>query len=305
MDTNDSLSVIIQNNIKPIIILVVVVTILAVFMIISIAKLIINVVSQYKDIHLGPIKLSSKKIKEVGNEFGDTVIQCDKKQVPIKFFITILDAILSSQLTYIIKNCVDTASKIEKYVEDFENFALEKINNFIISIKQDYHQRVIELIKKFPHDENDTFWMRNTPEFSFLNNVLASFETRFVNTCKNIMRKSDFINFKLENLNAKEYLDELKDCVFKCIDPAKVYETRFNVNEFNNAFSAVNDKFNHEMGLLLLDISTAKTEMVDKREMILKDIDDITTSAVTTIIDTLLSKVFESDRTIDYYRQDN
>jgi len=303
---NETLNYILQQNIKPVIFLATIIVFAIIFLVIGIIYLVMRGVSGYKELNIGPIKLKNKNAQEENSE-GETELKYvdssnNNNTISVNVFINILDVILSSQLKLVIRNCIDASEKLEKIYKAYDDYVEAEFNRVLLSLKNEYYTVLLNLINEIYAKKGEENSVKKSNEYVFVSSLLDEFEKHWKMVAKEITRRNGFVEFKIDTTRSENYIKDMKNCIFNCIDASKISYTEFDMDTLKAKLTEVNDRFNHNIEVMLLELSDAKIKMFDKRDYQLRKIDEITNSATTNILNGILSKFLNSKKTIEEIR---
>ena len=308
---NDFIKNLIYNNMKPIFALLILVIIITVFVIFAVISFFRNIFGQYKEVELGPFKLKGNFDKRGGKEeINGDALKFNNTSISINAFIGIFETLLNAELKVIIRNCINISDKINKYREEFSKYASERINVFTTNLKHEYYSKLIKLVEDLQlQTENNSDEktqgsanrrIKDTKEFSFITELLFTFEHKFVNMLKSFTENEEMDTESNVPYNPPSYIvDNIKSCIFTCEDPIKLNETRFDNKVFRKTILEVNENLGREVQNFMSDIFNAKKRMVEKQQKEMSNMDDITNKSISNIINGVLSKLF------NYIKVDN
>lgn len=276
------------------------------FGIVSIIYFVVKIISNCKEVSIGPFKI--KKGNETnGSNQEIKYVTHNNNTISVNVFINIIDIILSSQLRLIIHNCIESSKKLESIYEDYDTYVDVEFNKILKQLKNSYYSVMIEMIENLPVKDNDAKKenINKTEEYIFISSVLEEFEKHWKAVAKEITRRSGFSDLKLDITKADEYIKEIGNCIFNCIDVTKLDTTSFDFKILREKLSEVNDHYTHAIEMMFLQLSEAKTRMFDKRDYQLKKIDEMVAETTNNIINNIMSKFLATKKTVEDIRKES
>ena len=264
---------------------------------------IFKIISNFKEINIGNFRL---KKGDKDNKKEIEYVAHNNNTISVNVFINIIDIILSSQLRLIIHNCIESSKTLESIYEDYDKYVDIEFNKILKQLKNSYYNVMVEMMNDLPVKAEGIKdrKMDKPEEFMFISSLLEEFEKHWKEVAKEITRRSGFSDLKLDISKADEYIKEIKNCIFNCIDVSKLDTTTFNFKTLREKLNSVNEYYTHTFEMMFLQLSEAKTRMFDKRDYQLKKIDDMVAETTNNIINSIMSKFLGTKKTIEDVRKE-
>lgn len=260
-----------------------------------IVKLFEKLLSKTEYIKLGFLTFKNKK-----NTNNETKI--NNHEVDINIFIKILDVIMSAELEKFSSEIITATKDIRKIEDTYDDQAHNIFNKILNSVKTEYHDRL--LVVAMNTTGFDLIRIKNSREYFFILDLLRDFEIDWLKCSKEITRRNGFIEFLNDKNKSKDYIEELQECIFQCIDSRKLDMTEIKRDELEESLKTVNVEMYSSLEKMFTNLANLKKLMLLKREAKLKYIDDTVKNSATNIImmikTRILSNMFDSTSQIQH-----
>lgn len=254
-----------------------------------IVKLFEKLLSKTEYIKLGFLTFKNKK--NINNE-----TKINTHEVDINIFIKILDVIMSAELEKFSSEIITATKDIRKIEDTYDDQAHNIFNKILNSVKTEYHDRL--LVVAMNTTGFDLIKIKNSREYFFILDLLRDFEIDWLKCSKEITRRNGFIEFLNDKNKSKDYIEELQECIFQCIDSRKLDMTEIKRDELEESLKTVNVEMYSSLEKMFTNLANLKKLMLLKREAKLKYIDDTVKNSATNIImmikTRILSNMFDS-----------
>ena len=254
-----------------------------------ITKLFEKLLSKTEYIKLGFLTFKNKK--NINNE-----TKINTHEVDINIFIKILDVIMTAELEKFSSEIITATKDIRKIEDTYDDQAHNIFNKILNSVKTEYHDRL--LVVAMNTTGFDLIKIKNSREYFFILDLLRDFEIDWLKCSKEITRRNGFIEFLNDKNKSKDYIEELQECIFQCIDSRKLDMTEIKRDELEESLKTVNVEMYSSLEKMFTNLANLKKLMLLKREAKLKYIDDTVKNSATNIImmikTRILSNMFDS-----------
>ena len=260
-----------------------------------ITKLFEKLLSKTEYIKLGFLTFKNKK-----NTNNETKI--NNHEVDINIFIKILDVIMTAELEKFSSEIISATKDIRKIEDTYDDQAHNIFNKILNSVKTEYHDRL--LVVAMNTTGFDLIRIKNSREYFFILDLLRDFEIDWLKCSKEITRRNGFIEFLNDKNKSKDYIEELQECIFQCIDSRKLDMTEIKRDELEESLKTVNVEMYSSLEKMFTNLANLKKLMLLKREAKLKYIDDTVKNSATNIImmikTRILNNMFDSTSQIQH-----
>ena len=260
-----------------------------------IVKLFEKLLSKTEYIKLGFLTFKNKK--NINNE-----TKINTHEVDINIFIKILDVIMTAELEKFSSEIITATKDIRKIEDTYDDQAHNIFNKILNSVKTEYHDRL--LVVAMNTTGFDLIRIKNSREYFFILDLLRDFEIDWLKCSKEITRRNGFIEFLNDKNKSKDYIEELQECIFQCIDSRKLDMTEIKRDELEESLKTVNVEMYSSLEKMFTNLANLKKLMLLKREAKLKYIDDTVKNSATNIImmikTRILNNMFDSTSQIQH-----
>lgn len=258
-------------------------------------KLFEKLLSKTEYIKLGFLTFKNKK--NINNE-----TKINTHEVDINIFIKILDVIMTAELEKFSSEIITATKDIRKIEDTYDDQAHNIFNKILNSVKTEYHDRL--LVVAMNTTGFDLIRIKNSREYFFILDLLRDFEIDWLKCSKEITRRNGFIEFLNDKNKSKDYIEELQECIFQCIDSRKLDMTEIKRDELEESLKTVNVEMYSSLEKMFTNLANLKKLMLLKREAKLKYIDDTVKNSATNIImmikTRILNNMFDSTSQIQH-----
>jgi len=251
---------------------------------IAIFKLFERLLSKSEYIKLGLFTIKNKK------EQRDVAQR--NHEVDMYVFIRILDIIMTTELEKLCTDVITATKDVRKIEDTYDEQAHNIFNRTLNSIKTEYHDRL--LVVAMNTTGFDLLKIKNTREYLFILDLLRDFENEWMRCSKEITRRNGFIEFLNDKNKSRDYIEELQECIFQCIDSRKLDMTDIKRESIEESLKIVNNELYSSLEKMFTNLANLKKSMLLKRESKLKYIDDIIKSSAMEIITTVKTKIIDN-----------
>lgn len=259
--------------------------ILVIFVFLSlITKVFEKLLSKSEYIKLGFFKIQNKKDQNQS--------QVNNHEVDMNVFIRILDVIMTAELEKFASEVITATKDIRKIEDTYDDQAHNIFNKTLNNIKTEYHDRL--LVVAMNTTGFDLLKIKNTREYFFILDLLRDFEIDWIKCSKEITRRNGFVEFLNDKNKSRDYIEELQECIFQCIDSRKLDMTEIKRDDIETSLKDVNNEMYSSLEKMFTNLANLKKSMLLKREAKLKYIDDTINSSATDIITTVKTKVIDN-----------
>lgn len=259
--------------------------ILVIFVFLSlITKVFEKLLSKSEYIKLGFFKIQNKKDQNQS--------QVNNHEVDMNVFIRILDVIMTAELEKFASEVITATKDIRKIEDTYDDQAHNIFNKTLNNIKTEYHDRL--LVVAMNTTGFDLLKIKNTREYFFILDLLRDFEIDWIKCSKEITRRNGFIEFLNDKNKSRDYIEELQECIFQCIDSRKLDMTEIKRDDIETSLKDVNNEMYSSLEKMFTNLANLKKSMLLKREAKLKYIDDTINTSATDIITTVKTKVIDN-----------
>lgn len=250
-----------------------------------IVKLFEKLLSKTEYIKLGFLTFKNKK--NINNE-----TKINTHEVDINIFIKILDVIMSAELEKFSSEIITATKDIRKIEDTYDDQAHNIFNKILNSVKTEYHDRL--LVVAMNTTGFDLIKIKNSREYFFILDLLRDFEIDWLKCSKEITRRNGFIEFLNDKNKSKDYIEELQECIFQCIDSRKLDMTEIKRDELEESLKTVNVEMYSSLEKMFTNLANLKKLMLLKREAKLKYIDDTVKNSATNIIMMIKTRILNN-----------
>ena len=244
---NIALTSFLSENMKYVIIGILILAIGLAGVVFLIVKFVLHILNRTKEIDIGPFKIQNfehTSDNETGQknpeEKGDKNNKHKHYKIPIAHgtsisvntFLNILDLVLSSELHSIISHCIAASDELNKIGLRYDLQCESIFNRMFLNLKNEYYIGMMNIAMKTLNLDHER--IKCTREYFFICDLLFDFEERWKKTAKEITRRNGFVEFKTDISRSKNYINELENCAFQCIDIEKLDLTDLKKEDIDN-----------------------------------------------------------------------
>ena len=236
------------------------------------------------------IKLGFLTFKNKNHINGETKI--NNHEVDINIFIQILDVIMTAELEKFSSEIITSTKDIRKIEDTYDDQAHNIFNKTLNTVKTEYHDRL--LVIAMNTTGFDLLRIKNSREYFFILDLLRDFEIDWLKCSKEITRRNGFIEFLNDKNKSKDYIEELQECIFQCIDSRKLDMTEIKRDELEESLKTVNTEMYNSLEKMFTNLANLKKTMLLKREAKLKHIDDTVKNSAANIITMIKTRILDN-----------
>lgn len=251
----------------------------------SIVKIFEKLLSKTEYIKLGFLTFKNK------NHINDET-KINNHEVDINIFIQILDVIMTAELEKFSSEIITSTKDIRKIEDTYDDQAHNIFNKTLNTVKTEYHDRL--LVIAMNTTGFDLLRIKNSREYFFILDLLRDFEIDWLKCSKEITRRNGFIEFLNDKNKSKDYIEELQECIFQCIDSRKLDMTEIKRNELEESLKTVNTEMYNSLEKMFTNLANLKKTMLLKREAKLKHIDDTVKNSAANIITIIKTRIIDN-----------
>ena len=251
----------------------------------SIVKIFEKLLSKTEYIKLGFLTFKNK------NHINDET-KINNHEVDINIFIQILDVIMTAELEKFSSEIITSTKDIRKIEDTYDDQAHNIFNKTLNTVKTEYHDRL--LVVAMNTTGFDLLRIKNSREYFFILDLLRDFEIDWLKCSKEITRRNGFIEFLNDKNKSKDYIEELQECIFQCIDSRKLDMTEIKRDELEESLKTVNTEMYNSLEKMFTNLANLKKTMLLKREAKLKHIDDTVKNSATNIITIIKTRILDN-----------
>ena len=251
----------------------------------SIVKIFEKLLSKTEYIKLGFLTFKNK------NHINDET-KINNHEVDINIFIQILDVIMTAELEKFSSEIITSTKDIRKIEDTYDDQAHNIFNKTLNNVKTEYHDRL--LVVAMNTTGFDVLRIKNIREYFFILDLLRDFEIDWLKCSKEITRRNGFIEFLNDKNKSKDYIEELQECIFQCIDSRKLDMTEIKRDELEESLKTVNTEMYNSLEKMFTNLANLKKTMLLKREAKLKHIDDTVKNSATNIITMIKTRILDN-----------
>lgn len=300
---NIALTSFLSENMKYVIIGILILAIGLAGVVFLIVKFVLHILNRTKEIDIGPFKIQNfehTSDDETGQknpeEKGDKNNKHKHYKIPIargtsisvNTFLNILDLVLSSELHSIISHCIAASDELNKIGLRYDLQCESIFNRMFLNLKNEYYIGMMNIAMKTLNLDHER--IKCTREYFFICDLLFDFEERWKKTAKEITRRNGFVEFKTDISRSKNYINELENCAFQCIDIEKLDLTDLKKEDIDNCIKQINETQTGKLQLMFTELAELKIQMFSKRNYQLQVIDDLTSKSTDFILNELMEK---------------
>lgn len=251
----------------------------------SIVKIFEKLLSKTEYIKLGFLTFKNK------NHINDET-KINNHEVDINIFIQILDVIMTAELEKFSSEIITSTKDIRKIEDTYDDQAHNIFNKTLNTVKTEYHDRL--LVIAMNTTGFDLLRIKNSREYFFILDLLRDFEIDWLKCSKEITRQNGFVEFLNDKNKSKDYIEELQECIFQCIDSRKLDMTEIKRDELEESLKTVNTEMYNSLEKMFTNLANLKKTMLLKREAKLKHIDDTVKNSATNIITMIKTRILDN-----------
>ena len=251
----------------------------------SIVKIFEKLLSKTEYIKLGFLTFKNK------NHINDET-KINNHEVDINIFIQILDVIMTAELEKFSSEIITSTKDIRKIEDTYDDQAHNIFNKTLNTVKTEYHDRL--LVIAMNTTGFDLLKIKNSREYFFILDLLRDFEIDWLKCSKEITRRNGFIEFLNDKNKSKDYIEELQECIFQCIDSRKLDMTEIKRDELEESLKTVNTEMYNSLEKMFTNLANLKKTMLLKREAKLKHIDDTVKNSAANIITIIKTRILDN-----------
>lgn len=251
----------------------------------SIVKIFEKLLSKTEYIKLGFLTFKNK------NHINDET-KINNHEIDINIFIQILDVIMTAELEKFSSEIITSTKDIRKIEDTYDDQAHNIFNKTLNTVKTEYHDRL--LVIAMNTTGFDLLRIKNSREYFFILDLLRDFEIDWLKCSKEITRRNGFIEFLNDKNKSKDYIEELQECIFQCIDSRKLDMTEIKRDELEESLKTVNKEMYNSLEKMFTNLANLKKTMLLKREAKLKHIDDTVKNSAANIITMIKTRILDN-----------
>ena len=252
---------------------------------ISIVKIFEKLLSKTEYIKLGFLTFKNKK--NINSE-----AKINNHEVDINMFIRILDVIMTAELEKFSSEIISSTKEIRKIEDTYDEQSHNIFNKTLNTVKTEYHDRL--LVVAMNTTGFDLLKIKNSREYFFILDLLRDFEIDWLKHSKEITRRNGFIEFLNDKNKSKDYIEELQECIFQCIDSRKLDMTEIKRDELEESLKTVNVEMYNSLEKMFTNLANLKKSMLLKREAKMKYIDDTVKNSAINIITIIKTRILNN-----------
>ena len=231
--------------------------------------------------------LTFKNNKNVNNE-----TKINNHEIDINIFIRILDVVMTAELEKFSSEVITATKDIRKIEDTYDDQAHNIFNKILNTVKTEYHDRL--LVVAMNTTGFDLLRIKDSREYFFILDLLRDFEIDWLKSSKEITRRNGFVEFLNDKNKSKDYIEELQECIFQCIDSRKLDMTEIKRDELEESLKTVNTEMYNSLEKMFTNLANLKKTMLLKREAKLKHIDDTVKNSATNIIMMIKTRILNN-----------
>ena len=251
----------------------------------SIVKIFEKLLSKTEYIKLGFLTFKNKS--HINDE-----TKINNHEIDINIFIQILDVIMTAELEKFSSEIIISTKDIRKIEDTYDDQAHNIFNKTLNTVKTEYHDRL--LVIAMNTTGFDLLRIKNSREYFFILDLLRDFEIDWLKCSKEITRRNGFIEFLNDKNKSKDYIEELQECIFQCIDSRKLDMTEIKRDELEESLKTVNTEMYNSLEKMFTNLANLKKTMLLKREAKLKHIDDTVKNSAANIITMIKTRILDN-----------
>ena len=251
----------------------------------SIVKIFEKLLSKTEYIKLGFLTFKNKKDVNIEPKINN-------HEVDINTFIQILDIIMTAELEKFSSEIITATKEIRKIEDTYDDQAHNIFNKTLNTVKTEYHDRL--LVIAMNTTGFDLLRIKNSREYFFILDLLRDLEIDWLKCSKEITRRNGFIEFLNDKNKSKDYIEELQECIFQCIDSRKLDMTEIKRDELEESLKTVNTEMYNSLEKMFTNLANLKKTMLLKREAKLKHIDDTVKNSAANIITMIKTRILDN-----------
>ena len=246
--------------------------------------LIKKVICNLSYVKIGKLILKSKKPEN--NQ------QCNgmpEQFININTFIGILDIIMSVELERIIVSSINATNEIRDVENEYTTDSLNVYERAFSVIESDYHHGLVDLACK--KTNFDMGRIKSTREYFFIMDLMREYHYIWMQQAKDISRRNGFVEFITDKSKSKEYIDELNNSIYRCIDMGKLESTSITRDEIKTVIDNCAISSRASLECMFVNLATMKMNMLKKRTDKLTYIDNSVKTSVVKILKDVRDKL--------------
>ena len=251
----------------------------------STVKIFEKLLSKTEYIKLGFLTFKNKK--HINDE-----TKINNHEIDINIFIQILDVIMTAELEKFSSEIITSTKDIRKIEDTYDEQAHNIFNKTLNTVKTEYHDRL--LVVAMNTTGFDLLRIKNSREYFFILDLLRDFEIDWLKCSKEITRRNGFIEFLNDKNKSKDYIEELQECIFQCIDSRKLDMTEIKRDELEESLKTVNTEMYNYLEKMFTNLANLKKTMLLKREAKLNYIDDTVKNSAANIITIIKTRILDN-----------
>lgn len=213
-------------------------------------------------------------------------------EVDMNMFIRILDIIMTSELEKMATDVITATKDIRKIEDTYDEQTYNIFNKTLNTVRGEYHDRLVMMAMNVTGF--DLLKIKNTREYFFIMDLLRNFELEWMKTSKEITRRNGFVEFLNDKTRSRDYIEELQECIYQCIDSRKLDMTDLKKENVEEAIDVVNKDIYVILEKMFTNLANLKKSMLLKREAKLKYIDETIKTSAMDIIMTVKTKIIDN-----------
>lgn len=248
-----------------------------------------NTLGKAETIKIGKIELKNRKT----NFDCKHVTQVDSAgtTIDINSFMNILDMIMTVKIERISANSVALSNEIHVIEVQYDLRVQDIFSKMFSIVESELQDRLVQLACESTNI--DIIKIKNTREYFFIQFLLREYEKVWNEQAKEITRRNGFVEFLEDKSKAKNYICELNNSIYQCLDMGNLESTDIKKSDIDRVVQECNEKHYLIMEKMFLNLAGIKKSMLikrkDKLDFIDHDIKDITKNILQDIYDKILT----------------
>lgn len=295
-----------SNDVAKLLLVTMVVCIFGETIIHSIATLITNLFTKismhFKDIDtvaIGKFSLKLHKNKNRNQEIKpiENNISNNIKEIDVSMFLNILDIVMSTEIKQIIQSTVNATNDVHEIEMNYEKTASNIFAKNFSTISNQLHNELVNLASS--KSQLGNMDIKNTREYFFIINLLSEYKQTWIDLSTEITRRNGFIEFLTDKSKSSEYISELSNSIYQCMDMTRLESTVLKKEEIDKIIRTNMDFSRPILEQMFVTLASIKEKMLEKRKAKLGLIDNNIKNSVAKIIDEIKEKIL-----VNYIKED-
>jgi hypothetical protein len=214
---------------------------------------------------------------------------CMLNGLEIKRFLTLIDLLISNELTSIIQKVVETLTVINIIENNYKDQCNNIFKTSFTIISNTYHERLIAYACKVSNFTIDK--INKTREYFFISEMLHNLEMLWLEKSNDIIKRNGFVEILEDRSRASHYIDELNNCISQAIDIKRMEVTALVKSDIDDIISDLVKETKGIFEDMFYHLGELKKTMIEKKNKKMNQIDTSVKECIEGIMSDITSKL--------------